>query len=276
MSLPLAGKVALITGSSRNIGAAIAKRLADDGASVVINYNSSQGAADDLAQKINEEGKGKATVIQADISSLQDGVRLVEQTVEKLGQLDILVLNAGLMHVSTLDAITEKHFDEHFNINVKVPLFMVQSASKHLKAGKLTEHGVSPCWLTYTLGGRIFFFSSSTTHFSGVPPTYALYTATKGAVEQLTRVLSKDLGARGITVNTVAPGPVDTDLFRNGKSEQVISFFAGLHPQKRIPQAEEIAPIVAFLSRDEAGWVNGQTILVNGVSNWIVCQARIF
>ena len=93
-----------------------------------------------------------------------------------------------------------------------------------------------------------------------------MYVATKGAVEQMTRVLAKDLGARGINVNTIGPGPVDTDLFRAGKSEQLVNFFANLHPQKRIPQPDEISPIIAFLSRDEAGWVNGQTILVNGVS----------
>ena len=135
MSLPLAGKVAVITGSSRNIGAAIAQRLADDGASVVINYNGSQGAAEELAQKINKEGKGKAITIQADVSSLDDGNRLIEQTVQEFGRLDILVLNAGMMNNTPLDAITEKHFDDHFNINVKVPLFMVKAASKHLKAG---------------------------------------------------------------------------------------------------------------------------------------------
>jgi 3-oxoacyl-[acyl-carrier protein] reductase len=112
----------------------------------------------------------------------------------------------------------------------------------------------------------VFFISSATTKFSGVPPNYLIYTATKGAVEQMTRVLAKDLGARGINVNAIAPGPVDTELFRAGKSEELISFFANLHPQKRIPEPDEISPIVAFLSRDEAGWINGQTIFVNGVS----------
>lgn len=120
--------------------------------------------------------------------------------------------------------------------------------------------------LIVLVGGRVFFFSSATTKFSGVPPNYLIYTATKGAVEQMTRVLAKDLGAKGINVNSIAPGPTDTDLFRAGKSEQLIQFFANLHPQKRIPQPDEIAPIVAFLSRDEAGWINGQTIYINGVS----------
>lgn len=269
MSLPLSGKVAIVTGSSRNIGAAIVKRLAADGASVVINYNGSQAAANELAEQINAEGKGKAVAIQADVSSTAEGNRLIEETLKAFGQLDILVLNAGLMNNHPLDAIDEKMFDDHFTVNVKVPLFMVKTASKHMKAGaSLSLHVLFPS-LTHTVsGGRVFFFSSATTKFSGVPPNYLIYTATKGAVEQMTRVLAKDLGARGINVNSIAPGPVDTDLFRNGKSEQLIQFFANLHPQKRIPQPDEISPIVAFLSRDEAGWVNGQTIFVNGVGRF--------
>ncbi|EKM51779.1 uncharacterized protein PHACADRAFT_262116 [Phanerochaete carnosa HHB-10118-sp] len=247
MSLPLSGKVALVTGSSRNIGAAVAKRLADDGASVVINYNGSEGAANELVEKINEEGNGKAVAIQADVSSTEGGNKLIEETVNHFGQLDILVLNAGMMKNVSFDAIDEKLFDDHFTVNVKVPLFMVKTASKHLKAG-----------------ARVVFFSSATTKFSSVPPNYLIYTATKGAIEQMTRVLAKDLGAKGINVNAIAPGPTDTDLFRAGKSEQLVQFFSNLHPQKRIPQPNEIAPIIAFLSRDEAGWINGQTIFVNG------------
>lgn len=134
-SLPLSGKVALITGSSRNIGAAVAKRLADDGASVVINYVGNEAAANELVEKITEEGKGKAVAIKADMSSLAEGTKLIEETVQHYGRLDILVLNAGLMGNKPLDAITEKDFDDHFTVNVKVPLFMVKTASKHLKAG---------------------------------------------------------------------------------------------------------------------------------------------
>lgn len=111
------------------------------------------------------------------------------------------------------------------------------------------------------------FLSTSITKNTAVPPNYLIYAAAKGAINQIVRVLSKDLGARGLTVNAIAPGPVDTELFRNGKTEQMIQFFANMHPQKRIPQPDEIAPIAAFLSREEAGWVNGQTIFVNGVRN---------
>lgn len=124
--------------------------------------------------------------------------------------------------------------------------------------------------LAYDTGGRIFFFSTSITKFSGCPPNYVLYTATKGAIEQMVRILSKDLGARGITVNAIAPGPIETELFMKGKSEQLVQFFANLHPQKRIGQPDEVSGIVAFLSRDEASWVNGQTHFVNGVSTAII------
>ena len=115
-------------------------------------------------------------------------------------------------------------------------------------------------------GGKVVLFSTSLTHASVIPPNYLVYAATKGAVEQLVRVLAKDLGARGINVNSVAPGPIDTDLFRKGKTEERISFFEGLHPQKRLGQPEEVSNVVQFLVSDEANWVNGQTIHVNGVS----------
>ncbi|KAM5541454.1 hypothetical protein V8D89_005008 [Ganoderma adspersum] len=143
--------------------------------------------------------------------------------------------------------VDEADYDRHFNTNVKGPLFLIQAAAPHMKAG-----------------GKVVLFSTSLTHASVIPPNYLVYAATKGAVEQLVRVLAKDLGARGISVNSVAPGPIDTDLFRKGKTEERISFFAGLHPQKRLGQPEEVSNVVQFLVSDEANWVNGQTIHVNG------------
>lgn len=145
MSLPLSGKVAIVTGSSRNIGASIVRRLAADGASVVINYNGSESAANELAEHINAQGAGKAITLKADVSSLAEANVLVEETVKQFGRLDILVLNAGLMHNKPLDNIDEKLFDDHFNINVKVPLFMVKTASKHMKAGMFTTNPFIIC-----------------------------------------------------------------------------------------------------------------------------------
>ena len=118
----------------------------------------------------------------------------------------------------------------------------------------------------FYLGGKVVLFSTSLTHASVIPPNYLVYAATKGAVEQMMRALSKDLGARGINVNSVAPGSIDTDLFRNGKTEERINFVAGQHPQKRFGQPEEVSNVVSFLVSDEVSWVNGQTIHVNGVS----------
>ena len=119
----------------------------------------------------------------------------------------------------------------------------------------------------FRTGGKVVLFSTSLTHASVIPPNYLVYAATKGAVEQLVRVLAKDLGARGINVNTVSPGPIDTDLFRHGKTEQQIAFFENIHPQKRLGQAEEVSNLVQFLVSDDASWVNGQNIRVNGVSH---------
>lgn len=279
MSLPLAGKVAIITGSSRNIGASIARRLARDGASVVVNYKAGAGAAQEVVDAIHAEGHGKAVALQGDMAVLADAQRLVEEGVKAFGtgKLDILCLNAGLMGSAVLADITEQDFEDHFTINVKVPLFMTKAAAQYMGPGESSSYSCSvPRWCTdnvYATGGRVFFFSTSLTKFSLTTPNYLLYAASKGAVEQTVRVLAKDLGARGITVNAIAPGPTDTDLFRNGKNEQLIQFIRNFHPQKRIAEVDEVAPIVAFLSREEAGWINGQTHFVNGVSRAQACSA---
>jgi len=245
--LPLSGKTALITGSSRSIGAAIATRLAADGANVVINYVNGAKAADEVVAAINAKGAGVAKPIQADVSSVAGAKALVEKTLEAFQSIDILVLNAGVMDLQLLENIDEANYERHFNTNVKGPLFLTQAASPHLKAG-----------------GRVIFFSTSITAASVVTPNYLLYAATKGAVEQLSRVLAKDLGRRQITVNTISPGPTDTPLFRDGKTEQQIKFFAGLNPAGRIGTPEDISGAVAFLAGPDSVWVNGQNIRVNG------------
>ncbi|KAI0051415.1 NAD(P)-binding protein [Auriscalpium vulgare] len=248
-ALALAGKVAIVTGSSRSIGASIARRLASDGASVVVNYVNDATAAESVVSAIHAEGTGKAVSVKADVSTVDGAKSLLDQSIGAFGKLDILVLNAGIMGSKVLADVDEAFYDSHFNINVKGPLFLT----------KLAAPLIPP-------GGRIVFLSTSLARASTVLPNALVYVASKGAVEQMARVLAKELGARGVTVNTVSPGPTDTDLFRAGKSEQQIQFIANLAPAKRLGKPEEIGPVVAFLASEGASWVNGQNILVNGVS----------
>lgn len=162
--------------------------------------------------------------------------------------------------------VDEQFYDHHMAVNVKGPLFLTKAAAPLLPQGINFFNFFPPLFLTYIIsGGRIIFFSSSLTKASNVLPNALVYVATKGAVEQMCRVLAKDLGARNITVNTVSPGPVDTPLFREGKTEQQIQFITGLSPSKRLGLPEDIAPVVSFLASPAATWVNGQTIMVNGV-----------
>ncbi|KAI0319152.1 hypothetical protein OF83DRAFT_1055530 [Amylostereum chailletii] len=247
-SLPLAGKVAIVTGSSRSIGAAIVTQLASDGASVIVNYVNDAGAAEHIVAAIATEGNGKAVAVKADASTLVGAQTLVDACIKAFGKLDILVLNAGIMGSKPIAAIDEKFYDAHMNANVKGPLFLTKLAAPLLPSG-----------------GRVIFFSTTLAHASGVMPIHLVYCASKGAIEQIARVLAKDLGARGITVNTVSPGPTDTELFRKGKTDEMINMFAGFAPSKRLGQPDDIAPVVAFLASEGARWVNGQNILVNGV-----------
>ncbi|KAJ5267011.1 hypothetical protein N7478_009819 [Penicillium angulare] len=242
--MSLSGKVAIITGSSNGIGKAAALRLASEGANLVINYRSDAKAANDV---VNQIGPDRALAIQADASKLPDLDRLVSETLARFGKIDILILNAGQLPMKDLENTTEEDFDSSYNLMVKGPYFLAQKASKHMQPGS-----------------RIIFVSTTVTAFSSVAPSYLLYASAKGAVEQMARVAAKDLGRKGILVNTVAPGPTMTDLFTEGKSEQLIKTLAAANPLNRIGEADEIAAVMAFLSGKDSSWMTGQILRVNG------------
>ena len=240
----LLGKVAIVTGSSRGIGSASAQRLSDDGATIVVNYAGRSDKAQEVVAQIEAKGRS-AIALQADVSKTADIQRLFDRTLDKFGKVDILVNNAGTIFYKLITDVTEEDFDKIFAINVKGTYFACQQAAKRMADG-----------------GRIINFSSSTTAL--LLPTYSPYVATKGAVEQITRVLAKELGGRGITVNVVSPGATNTELFMTGKTEEQINRFAQMAALGRLGEVQDIADVVAFLVSDDARWITGQNIRVNG------------
>ncbi|MEG4998534.1 SDR family oxidoreductase [Microcoleus sp. B4-D4] len=240
----LAGKVAIVTGSSRGIGREIALRLSQEGASVVINYAKAAEAAKEVVSAIEAAG-GKALAVQADVSKTAEICNLFDRALETYSQIDILVNNAGVNLSKTVAEVTEAEFDNLFAINVKGTFFACQEAAKRMAEG-----------------GRIVNFSSSTTAM--LLPTYGAYVATKGAVEQLTRSLAKELGDRQITVNVISPGPTDTELFTVGKTAEQIQRFTQMTALGRLGKVEDIADVTAFLCSEQARWITGQNIRVNG------------
>lgn len=240
----LSGKIALVTGSSRGIGRAMVERLSRDGATVVVNYVSRAEKAQEVAAAV-KAGGGTAVALQADVSRFEDIQRLFNRTVEQFGRLDILVNNAGIRITKNVTEIEEEEFDRLFAVNVKGTFFSCQLAARRLSDG-----------------GRIINVSSAVTKM--MLPGYSIYAASKAAVDQITRTLSKELGGRNITVNAVCPGPVDTELLREGRTKEQIQQMAQMAALGRIGRVEDIADVVAFLAGDEARWITGQCIHVNG------------
>ena len=240
----LEGKVAIITGSSRGIGRVVAEQLADLGAKVVINYSSNRQKAVEVVEGITQKG-GQAIALHADLSKLSDVKELFIKTIDEFGKVDILINNAGLMITKPLTDVTEDDFDKQFAVNVKGTLFACQQALKCMENN-----------------GRVVNFSSSVT--GQMFPAYSVYAGTKGAVEQFTRQLAKEFGPKQITINAVAPGPVNTELFNIGKTEQQIDGMKKMNAFGRIGEPEDIANVIEFLVSDKAQWVTGQILRVNG------------
>jgi 3-oxoacyl-[acyl-carrier protein] reductase len=237
-------KVILVTGASRGIGAAIANKLATSGAKVIVNYAGGKEAADKTVNEIIANG-GDAIALQADVSKAEEVKNLFDSAIAHYGKIDVLVNNAGIMITKLLKDTTDEDFSRQFDINVRGTFNTMREA-----ATKLADHG------------SIINFSTSVNRI--MLPTYSTYVATKAAVEQLTRVFAKEVGARNINVNSVSPGPTNTELFTQGKSDEVIARLASLSAFNRIGEPNEIANVVTFLASDEAKWISAQNIGVNG------------
>ncbi len=243
----LAGKVAVVTGASKGIGAGIARRLGAEGASVVVNYASSRDGADRVVKEITAKG-GKAIAVQADMSKETDVKRLFDETRKAFGTLDVLVNNAGIYHFEALETVTEEAFHREFNTNVLGPILATREALGHF--------GNS--------GGSVINISSiASTH--AVPNT-VVYSATKGAVDAATRVLAKELGARKIRVNVIAPGGVDTEGVRSAGviGSDFEKQMVDNTPLGRLGQPDDIARVAVFLASDDSAWLTGERITASG------------
>jgi 3-oxoacyl-[acyl-carrier protein] reductase len=238
------GKTAIVTGASGGIGSAVAERLARDGFAVVVHYAGNAAAAEALARKIEAAG-GRAAGARADVADAAAVARMFDAAEAAFGGVDVLVNTAGTMDLATVAESGDALFDKTVATNLRGTFNTLRAAARRLRDG-----------------GRIVNFSSSVTAL--LQPTYGVYAATKAAVEAMTTVRAKEMRGRGITVNAVAPGPVATKLFLDGKPQEAVDAMAKAAPLGRLGQPEDIAAAVAFLVGPDGGWVNGQTLRANG------------
>jgi len=241
----LEGKAAIVTGSARGIGAAIAERLAADGAAVAINYSKSEKEAENVAGRIRQNG-GKAIVLKADLGTASQAKSLVEDAARKLGRLDILVNNAAALNFGPIERVEEAQLRRQLAVNVEAPIATMQAASGHFPAA----------------GGRVINITSLVQLYP--LPGNTVYAATKGAIDAMTRVWAVELGARGVTVNAVGPGLTDTDAVRENVPEEMKQALIARTPLGRIGTPSDIADVVAFLASSDARWITGQVLLASG------------
>jgi 3-oxoacyl-[acyl-carrier protein] reductase len=247
MSKKLAGKVAIVTGASKGIGASIAKHLAAEGAAVVVNYSSSKEGADRVVAEISKNG-GRAVAAQANVAKQAEIQGLFAEAQKAFGTLDILINNAGVYEFLPLEGVTEEHFHRHFNLNVLGLILASQEAAKHFGPA----------------GGSIVNISSLASSYT--PPNTVVYSATKAAVDAVTKVLAKELGPRNIRVNAINPGMVETEGvqaggFADGDFRKLLE---SQTPLGRIGQPEDVAPAAVFLSSADAAWITGETLFIAG------------
>jgi 3-oxoacyl-[acyl-carrier protein] reductase len=242
----LAGKVAVVTGGSKGIGAAIAKALAAEGASVVVNYASSKSGAESVVSAITA-AKGKAIAVPGDVSVAAEAQGIIDAAVKAYGRVDILVNNAGVYEFAPLEEISEAHFHKHFNINVLGTLLATQAAVKHMAEG-----------------GSVINTGSLVTRIT--PPASAVYSGTKGAIDAITGVLARELGPRKIRVNSIAPGMVETEGTHTAGfiGSEFNELAVAQSPLGRIGQPDDIARIAVFLASQDSGWMTGETLLASG------------
>jgi 3-oxoacyl-[acyl-carrier protein] reductase len=237
-------KVAIVTGASRGIGATIAERLAKDGLAVVVNYAGSVDAAQAVVAKI-EQGGGRALAVKGDVSDSKAFALMFDKAEATFGGVDVLVNNAGIMTLARVADSSDELFDRQIAVNLKGAFNGMREAGRRLRNG-----------------GRIV--NVSTSIVGTKLETYAVYAATKAGVELMTAIVAKEMRGRSITVNAVAPGPVSTDLFLEGKSAELVERMAKQNPFERIGTPEDIAAVVSFLVGPDGGWINGQVLRANG------------